>query len=64
MMEAATRGFFLKKEKKKHLCQSLFLNKGAGLRPAILLKKRLWLRCVPVNFEKFLRTFFLQNPSR
>ena len=26
----------------KHLCQSLFLNKVAGLRPATLLKKRLW----------------------
>ena len=28
----------------KHLCQSLFLNKVAGLRPATLLKKRLWHR--------------------
>ena len=26
----------------KHLCQSLFFNKVAGLRPATLLKKRLW----------------------
>ena len=26
----------------KHLCQSLFLNKVAGVRPATLLKKRLW----------------------
>ena len=26
----------------KHLCQSLFFNKVAGLRPAILLKKKLW----------------------
>ena len=34
----------------KHLCQSLFLNKIAGLRPATLLKKRLWHRCFPVNF--------------
>ena len=31
----------------KHLCQSLFLNKVAGLRR------------VPVNFVKFLRTSFL-----
>ena len=31
----------------KHLCQSLFL------------KKRLWHRCFPVNFTKFLRTHFL-----
>ena len=38
----------------KHLCQSLFFNKVAGLRPATLLKKRLWHRCFPVNFAKFL----------
>ena len=40
----------------KHLCQSLFSNKVAGLTPATLLKKRLWQRCFPVNFVKFLRT--------
>ena len=39
----------------KHLCQSLFLNKVAGL--------RLWHRCFPVNFARFLRTPFLQNTS-
>ena len=39
----------------KHLCQSLFFNKVAGLKPAKLLKKRLWHRCFPVNFAKFLR---------
>ena len=33
------------------------------LRPATLLKKRLWHRCSPVNFVKFLRTHFLQNTS-
>ena len=42
----------------KNLCQSLFFNKIAGLRPATLLKKRLWHRCFPVNFVKFLRTPF------
>ena len=42
----------------KHLCQSLFFNKVATL-----LKKRLWHRCPPVNFAKFLRTPFLQNSS-
>ena len=47
----------------KHLCQSLFLNKIAGLRSAILLKKRLWHRCFPANFAKFSRTPFLQNTS-
>ena len=38
----------------QHLCQSLFFNKVAGLRPATLLKKRLWHRWFPVNFAKFL----------
>ena len=45
----------------KHLCQSLFFNIVAGLRPATLLKKRLWHSCFLVNFGKFLRTPFLQN---
>ena len=45
----------------KHLCQCLFFNKVAGLRPATLLKKRLWHRCFRVNFAKFPRTPFLQN---
>ena len=68
----------------KHLCQSLFFNKVAGLscirnkcgeirsissysvwrreRPATLLKKRLWLRCFPMNFARFLRTSFYKTP--
>ena len=45
------------------MCQSLFLNKVVGLRAATLLKKRLWRRCFPMNFAKFLRTPFLQNTS-
>ena len=32
-------------------------------RPVTLLKKRLWHRCFPVNYVKFLRTPFLQNTS-
>ena len=45
-----------------HLCQSLFVNKLASLRPATLLKKRLWHRCVPMNFVKFLGTpFFIEK---
>ena len=40
----------------KHLCQSLFFNKLADLRPITLLKKRIWHRCFPVDFTKFLRT--------
>ena len=46
----------------KDLCQSLFFDKVAGLRPATLLKKRLWYRCFPVNFAKFLRTPFYSTP--
>ena len=49
----------------KHLRQSLFCKKIAALRPATLLKKKLWHSCFPVNFAKFLRTPFLQNtPGR
>ena len=47
----------------KHLCQSLFFNKVARLRPSTLLKKKLWYRCFPVRFVKFLRKPFLQNTS-
>ena len=43
----------------KQLCQILFFYKVAGLRPATLLKKRLWHRCFSDNFAKFLRTTFL-----
>ena len=45
----------------KHLYQTLFLNKVAGLRPATLLKKRMWHKYFPVNFAKFLRTSVLKN---
>ena len=46
----------------KHLCQSLFFNRVADVRPATLLKKRLWHRCFPVDFAKFLRTpFFTEH---
>ena len=46
----------------KHLCQSLFFNKVAGLRPKTLLKKGVWNRCFPMNFDKFLRTpFFVEH---
>ena len=39
----------------KHLCQSLFFNK-IGLQ--LYLKRRLWHRCFPVNFQEHL---FLKN---
>ena len=34
-----------------------------SLAPATLLKKRLWHRCFPVNFAKFVRIPFLKNTS-
>ena len=37
------------------------MKKGVWL--ATSLKKRLWHRCFPVNFAKFLRTPILQNSS-
>ena len=38
----------------KHLCQNLFFNKTAGLRPATLLKKRPWHTCFPVIRHHFV----------
>ena len=47
----------------KRLCQILFYDKFAHLKPVTLLKKRPWHRCFPVNFAKFVRMSFLQNTS-
>ena len=43
----------------KHLCQSLFFNKVAGLTPVTLFIKRLWTQVFSCEFAKFLRTPFL-----
>ena len=43
----------------KYLCQSLFFNKVVCLEACRCIEKRLWRRCFPVNFAKFLRTYFL-----
>ena len=48
----------------KHLCQSLFFNKVADLGSATLLKERLWHRCFPVNFAKFLGTLSRKTSGR
>ena len=40
----------------ENTCARVFFNKVTGLRPATLLKKRLWQRCFSVNFAKILRT--------
>ena len=54
------------KFKVRHSLQSIFFNKAAdlvsGLRPVTLLK-RLWHRCFPENFAKFLRTPSLKNTT-
>ena len=39
--------------------KKVFLQISEILRPEILLKKGLWHRCFPVNFEKFVRAPFL-----
>ena len=41
---------------RKHLCQSLFTKLHASV--CNFIKKKLWHRCFPVNFAKFLRTSF------
>ena len=38
------------------------LGQFQSLRPTILSKKRLWYRCFPLNFAKFLRTLFDRTP--
>ena len=45
----------------KHLCQSLFLNKVAGLRPATLLKKRTLAQVFSCEFCENFKNTFLQN---
>ena len=48
----------------KHLCQSLFFNKVAGLRPATLLKRNsVCYRCFPMNFCEISKsTLFYRTP--
>ena len=44
------------------MCQSFFFDKVAGLRPATLLKKRLWQSCFLWICEIFKNTFFYRTP--
>ena len=39
-------------------CVKRVFLKISGLRPATLFKKRLWHKCLPVNFAKFFRAPF------
>ena len=62
----AARGGVLEKKVFLRISQNSQENTCArvsGLRPATLLKKRLWHRCFPANFVKLSRTPFLQNTS-
>ena len=46
----------------KHLSQNDFFNKVAGVRPATLLKERLWYRCFSYEFCKtFKSTYFEEH---
>ena len=47
----------------KHLPQSFLFDKVVDLRPATLLKKRLWHICFQIKFAKLFRKFFLYNTS-
>ena len=69
--KAATRGALYEKvlleilqnSQENNCARISFFPEFLNLRPATLLKKRLWHRCFPVNFTKFLRTPFLQSTS-
>ena len=45
----------------KHLCQSLFFNKVAGLRPATLSKRRLWAQVFSCEFCEISKNTFLHR---
>ena len=49
----------------KHLCQSLFFNKVAGLSPQAckFIKKEALAQVFSCDFAKYLKTLFLQNTS-
>ena len=65
----ATRVLFFRYSQTKKQPPVVFYKKGVlkkfikfkGLRPATLLKNRLWQTCSSVNFEKFLRQLLLQT---
>ena len=52
---------FYEKRCSQKFCKILLQHDSIRLRSATLLKKKLWHRCFPVNFAKFLRTPVLKN---
>ena len=60
VLEVATRGVLCKRcSQKFHKIQRRTSAPESSFQ--LQLKKRLWHRCFPLNFVKFLRTHFLQN---
>ena len=55
---------YKKSSRPEMFCKEGALRNFACLRPATLLKKRLWPRCFPVNLAKFLRTPLLTKHLR
>ena len=47
----------------ENTCARVFFLIKLQAKSATLLKKRLWHRCFPANYVKFLKTPFLQNTS-
>ena len=67
VQRCSVKKVFLKisQNSQKNTCAKVsFLIKLRNLRPATLLKKRLWHRCFPVNFVKFPRTPFFTEHLR
>ena len=61
VIEAISQKYFVKKVFLES-SQNSQENTSVRLKPATLLKKGPWYRCFPVNFAKFVRTFFLKTP--
>ena len=47
----------------KNVAEFYWKSLSQSLKPVTLFKERLWHRCFPVNFVKFLRTPFWHNTS-
>ena len=61
VQRCSVKTVFLKilENSKENTCARVYFFLFRPYRLATLLKKRLWHRCFPVSFEKFLRTLFL-----
>ena len=57
----ATGGLLSKNIHQKTLVLKSLLNKVAGRKTCNFIKKRLQHRCFPVNFGKFIKTYFEEH---